>query len=111
MGLYESNHLRLQRLAGNLARLNGTLVSHVADDCQLTLAVVERAPYTCQLQMTYLLPERVPDLRLRVYHDAGLVEALGPGGVPERELGQRWLQNMMLNKWLEYCAERGHRFR
>jgi hypothetical protein len=28
----------------------------------------------------------------------------------ERELDQRWARNMMLNKWLEYCAERGHRF-
>ena len=28
----------------------------------------------------------------------------------ERELHQRWTRNMMLNKWLEYCAERGHRF-
>ena len=29
---------------------------------------------------------------------------------PERELDQRWARNMMLNKWLEYCVERGHRF-
>ena len=28
----------------------------------------------------------------------------------ERELDQRWARNTMLNKWLEYCAERGHRF-
>jgi hypothetical protein len=28
----------------------------------------------------------------------------------ERELHQRWTRNMMLNKWLEYCVERGHRF-
>ena len=28
----------------------------------------------------------------------------------ERELDQRWARNMMLNKWLEYCVERGHRF-
>src|SRR5690606_33119920 len=26
------------------------------------------------------------------------------------ELDQRWARNMMLNKWLEYCLERGHRF-
>jgi uncharacterized protein YqiB (DUF1249 family) len=23
---------------------------------------------------------------------------------------ERWTCNMMLNKWLEYCAESGHRF-
>jgi uncharacterized protein YqiB (DUF1249 family) len=28
----------------------------------------------------------------------------------KRELDQRWTRNMMLNKWLEYCAERGHWF-
>lgn len=28
----------------------------------------------------------------------------------ERELDQRWARNVMLNKWLEYCVERGHRF-
>jgi uncharacterized protein YqiB (DUF1249 family) len=27
-----------------------------------------------------------------------------------RELGDRWLRNVMLNKWLDYCVERGHRF-
>jgi len=83
------------------------------------------------LSLTYVLPshdrsrfESLPDLRLRAYHDARLLEAeassqpkrnehntrgrlIRPG---ERELQQRWMRNMMLNKWLEYCAERGHRF-
>jgi uncharacterized protein YqiB (DUF1249 family) len=52
----------------------------------------------------------VPDLLLRAYHDARLVEALPGTGGRERELLQCWSRNMMLNKWLEYCAERGHRF-
>jgi uncharacterized protein YqiB (DUF1249 family) len=25
-------------------------------------------------------------------------------------LDARWQRNMMLNKWLEYCFDRGHRF-
>jgi uncharacterized protein len=25
-------------------------------------------------------------------------------------LGERWLRNMLLNKWLDYCMDRGHRF-
>ena len=61
-------------------------------------------------------------MQLRIYHDARLVEAAGWAsgqgtcapkvslGLAERELDQRWARNMMLNKWLEYCAERGHRF-
>jgi hypothetical protein len=119
MGLYESNYLRLARLAGNLAALVGTRVSRVPGDCDLLLTVRERARYTTELQLTYLLPaleqasapERVPDLRLRLYHDARLLavhEGVATG--PDRELDRRWASNLLLNKWLDYCAERGHRF-
>lgn len=63
-----------------------------------------------------------PDMSIRVYHDARVAEALGWAPVHEhdalrrlrngleRELDQRWARNTMLNKWLEYCVERGHRF-
>jgi uncharacterized protein YqiB (DUF1249 family) len=124
MSLYESNYVRLAQLAGNLLDLKGTRVSHVAGECDLVLTLIERAPYTDELDLTYLVPavgatsadsgplERIPDLRLRVYHDARLLEARlrqsGPG--LERELHQCWARNMMLNKWLEYCAEQGHCF-
>ena len=119
MGLYESNYLRLARLAGDLTALPARSVSHVTGDCTLELSVCARARYTCELLLSYWLPalrtptvlERVPDLRLRLYHDARLLEARGPGGaVPERELDRCWQRNMMVNKWLEYCAERGHGF-
>ncbi len=127
MGLYESNYLRFVQLAGDPTRLAGTLVSRVAGDCELQLAVLEHMPYTSTLILTYVLTaaadspaERLPDLRLRAYHDARLLEAEefqaqhkthGQGVRPgERELHQRWARNIMLNKWLEYCAERGHRF-
>jgi uncharacterized protein len=135
MSLYESNYLRFMHLAGHPARLAGTLVSRVDGDCDLRLQVLEHMPYTSMLTMTYVLSdgsptgnaEWLPNLRLRAYHDARLLEAeeikvhtkgeareagrgrrVTPPG--ERELHQRWDRNMMLNKWLEYCAERGHRF-
>jgi uncharacterized protein YqiB (DUF1249 family) len=133
MSLYESNYLRFMHLAGDPARLSGTLISRVEGDCELQLAVLEHMPYTSMLSLTYALPsappapaidngldtiERLPNLKLRAYHDARLLEAehsphntRGRGPQPgERELHQRWTRNMMLNKWLEYCAERGHRF-
>lgn len=119
MGLYESSFLRLARLAGELRRLPDRSRSHVAGDCTLLLAVTERSRYTSELTMTYLLPtakagtgvECVPDLRLRLYHDARLLEACGSDEPQERELGRRWGRNLMVNKWLEYCLERGHSFR
>jgi uncharacterized protein YqiB (DUF1249 family) len=119
MGLYESNYLRLARLAGNLAALVGTRVSRVPGDCDLLLTVHERARYTSELQLTYLLPalererslERVPDLRLRLYHDARLLAVHEqPGGQADRELDRRWASNLLLNKWLDYCVGRGHHF-
>jgi uncharacterized protein YqiB (DUF1249 family) len=131
MSLYESNYLRFLHLAGDPTRLSGTLISRVEGDCELRLGVLEHKPYTSMLTLTYLLPstdsgcfERLPDLRLRAYHDARLLEAdQFPAQQAkehnarrrdplkaERELHQRWARNMMLNKWLEYCVERGHRF-
>lgn len=139
MSLYESNYLRLGWLAGALTSLSGNHRSAVAGDCDLLLNVTERCPYTTTLNLTYQLdgesgdsPElRYPDMGIRIYHDANLVEALewsapaSRGTVSrahshgvlqalqrhaERELDQRWGRNMMLNKWLEYCLERGHRF-
>jgi uncharacterized protein len=127
MGLYESNYIRLSWLTGDLKELSGVHRSAVSGDCDLLLTMAERSPYTSTLNLTYLLPGAdgeiaVPDMRVRVYHDAHLAEAQEWAGThsqsvlrtlrqhAERELDQRWARNVMLNKWLEYCVERGHRF-
>ncbi len=130
MALYESNYLRLSWLTGSLQALGGRHRSAVGGDCDLLLSVTERTPYTTTLNLTYdlgsstddSLVSEYPDMGIRIYHDAHLVEAqewagTHPHGVlqalrrrAERELDQRWARNMMLNKWLEYCLERGHRF-
>jgi hypothetical protein len=54
MALYDSNHLRLVRLAGDLRSLAGQRRSRVVDDCDLELRVLERSPYTTQLELTYV---------------------------------------------------------
>jgi uncharacterized protein YqiB (DUF1249 family) len=128
MALYESNYIRLNWLAGELTALAGCHRSVVRGDCDLLLTVGACSPYTTTLNLTYLLPEpagppqQYPDMSIRIYQDARLVEAqewasAHPHGVlralrqrAERELDQRWARNVMLNKWLEYSLERGHRF-
>src|SRR6201989_1086721 len=80
MGLYESNYIRLSWLAGDLLALDGQHRSVVAGDCDLLLTLTERSPYTSTVNLTYLLPDgdaeiQFPDMRIRVYHDAHLVEA------------------------------------
>ena len=126
MTLYESNYIRLRALVGDVRGLTGRAVSRAPGDLDLHLEALEHSPYTSILRLTYFfadaeatVPE--PDLEVRVYHDARLVEASRcsrqvrhPGlaslqeGLPSA-LGERWRRNMLLNKWLDYCAERGHR--
>lgn len=103
MALYESNFVRLGWLAGELGRLHDEQGSCVEGDCELRLIVLERARYTTTVRLSYAFGE--PDLIVRIYHDARLAEVQGEG-----DAGSRWRSNMMLNKWLEYCADRGHRF-
>lgn len=127
MSLYESNYIRLAWLVPDLHTVQGAQTSQVAGDCPLHLEVAERSRYTTTLRLTYIFDEAGepladPDLMIRVYHDArlaevqacarwhrhSLLESLRSQLV--QQLGERWLRNIMLNKWLDYCVERGHRF-
>ncbi len=121
MTLYESNYIRLGWLVPDLRRLAGTLTSRVPGEPVLELTVVEQCRYTTTLGMSYLLGDgRMPELAIRVYHDARLAEAHSAAADPSQprraaagsagDHGRRWSCNMLLNKWLEYCAGNGHRF-
>jgi uncharacterized protein YqiB (DUF1249 family) len=127
MSLYESNYIRLSWLAPNLEALAPSQISVVDGDCPLHLAIEERSRYTTTLRLTYMFEDEAgpladPDLLIRVYRDARLAEVQACArwhrhAVLEsmrsqlaRDLGDRWLRNVMLNKWLDYCVERGHRF-
>jgi len=127
MTLYESNFLRLGWLVRDLQSVRSAAVSRVAGDCDLYLSPIELSRYTSLFRLTYefeadAAPLRDPDLEVCVYHDARLAEVRSFRGLQrhpqlarlhgelKRELDQRWTRNMLLNKWLEYCIERGHRF-
>jgi uncharacterized protein len=127
MSLYESNYIRLGWLVPRFDAVHGTLVSSVPGDCSLHLTVEERSRYTTTLKLTYLFEDPAglvadPDLQIRIYHDARLAEAQACARWHKhamleslrsqlaRAQGDRWLRNVMLNKWLDYCVERGHRF-
>lgn len=144
MSLYESNYIRLRQLVPGLERVAGAHCSSCDDDLPLHLEVLERTRYTATLQLTYLFARDAsagdtvssaagdaadtarwladPDLRLRVYFDGRLAEAMSLtsrhrhvilrriAACHREELDSRWRHNMMLNKWLEYCLDAGHRF-
>ena len=127
MTLYESNYVRLGWLVPDFASVVHEQVSNVPGDCPLTLRLAERSRYTTTLALTYLFDDPAgvvadPDLEIRIYHDARLAEVSRCARWHRHEalssirsnlgqqLGDRWLRNVMLNKWLDYCVERGHCF-
>jgi uncharacterized protein YqiB (DUF1249 family) len=128
MTIYESNYIKLLQLGGFAERSRGTRVSVVQGDCDLHLSVTLNEPYTTTLKLTYWFGDETgktlpdPDLTVRAYHDARLVEAVA-GRSRHRhhklkelaashiaELDRRWQRNIMLNKWLDYLFDMGHGF-
>lgn len=124
MTLYESNYLRLLALLPDLDSFAGTRISRVPKDSDLHLELIKRERYTSTLRLTYWFPEdgdwvADPDLIVRVYHDAKLVEAMETCAEHRHrllreiaranvELDRRWARNMMLNKWLDYLFDMDH---
>jgi uncharacterized protein len=127
MTLYESNYIKLGLLTSDFEWAADALVSSSSRDNDLCAEIVRREPYTTTLRLTYWFQEAGgawlpdPDLVLRIYHDARLVEAVSSGEAHRHaklrelarsgssaELDRRWRINMMLNKWLDYLFEVGH---
>lgn len=123
MTLYESNYIRLGWLCGDLDRLADGGAARIDASLTLEYCVEERGPYTTLLCLSLSAgggaATGLPQLLVRVYHDARVVEASeirhrAPSApslpVSGETLAPRWARNVMLNKWLEYCADRGCRF-
>ena len=125
--IYEGNYHRLMRLAPELDAMSGTVVSRVAGALDLYLTVLERSKYTTTVSLTYVFQEQgeqvaEPNTRVRVYHDARVVEVLSQSrrrrsrhhsGLKARrkqELDLRWESNRFLQKWLGFCQRQGHLF-
>lgn len=127
MALYESNYARTYKLFPGREDDRSGAVSIIANDLPLHLTILERCRYTTTYRLTYYfsqgskhLPD--PDLEIRVYHDARQAEALSCGRNQHcpmllafktdqgSDLQRKWQLNLLLNKWLRYCLDRGHRF-
>lgn len=124
MDLYENNFIRFRKLVPDLAVLDENNVSRMEGCLGLHLSVLERSRFTTTLLLTYhfedagvITPE--PNLILRIYHDACLVEVLGGhlrhgreklDHPPAHARRQKWRLNRFLYRWLGYCLHQGHRF-
>lgn len=132
MALYEGNFIKLAGLIPMLPpeqiAPGFSAMSLSVHDLDLHLAVDAVTRYTLDLRLSYHFEDLAdcvadPDLRLRVYLDARMVEVLGWVSIPRhdtlrqlmsdsaREIDRRWSRNIMLGKWLDYLHDMGHRFR
>lgn len=135
MALYEGNFIKLIALAPGITctAVSEPGLSRSPHDLDLHLSIDAVTRYTVDLRLTYLFEEFAggglrglsadPDLHLRVYLDARMVEVISwsishrhevlrqLAAVTFRELDRRWSRNIMLGKWLDYLDDRGHAFR
>lgn len=130
MALYEGNFIKFSALVPRLRALRAGCsgLSRTRQDFDLHLWVDAVTRHTLDARLTYVFaasrdsPECDPDLQLRVYLDARMVEVVSWAGAHRhdllrqlacarnRELDRRWSRNIMLGKWLDYLADRQHHF-
>ena len=127
MELYELNYIQLRRLIPDLDILPQQTVSEIRDGLDLHLTVMERAPYTSTLRLTYQFSDDegefpAPDVVVRLYHDAQVAEVISRGRRRGRRhaeydrayhhypMEMKWESNRFLQKWLAYCLRNGHSF-
>ncbi|MDY6956587.1 MAG: DUF1249 domain-containing protein [Pseudomonadota bacterium] len=121
LALYEQNYAALFHLLGMAGPYPSGAVARPSRLPALYLSVLERERFTTTYHLTHHFgqadeSQMVPDLQLRVYHDARQCEAIpspAPAsrrGNPMIPMSERWTVNIMLNKWLRYCLDHGYCF-
>ena len=124
MDMYEINFIRFKKLTGDIELLESYSVSRVFGCLDLHLTVNERSKYTTTVTLSYAFEDDSevvfePDLKLRICHDAELIEVLAGhlkhgkqrlDHVPADALKAKWKLNRFLYKWLGYCLYLGHHF-
>ncbi len=144
MSLYDSNFSAFMRLMPDLHLLPILCCSKVTGSPDLYVEVLERCKFTTIIKLTYFFELKMdeadgvnsrdfdsevmsaefipdPDLTIRIYHDAKVVEAVSckeqgfmPIGTNDphdvEQLQCRWESNLFLQKWLQYMVELGHKF-
>ena len=132
--LYENNFIRIRKLIPQLDQLHQLpatsvySVSRVKGCMDLHLHILEKTRFTTTFILTYHFPDpdspgqgfvSEPQLKCRVYQDAGLVEVL-TGHLhhgkqrfehfPANAKKVKWRLNRLLYKWLGFSLYLGHAF-
>lgn len=125
MGLYAHNYWALTRILGPDHLPLGRHRSEGQVGLPLLLDVLERAPYTVEMKLSYALidprsGQPDPSAHVRLYRDARLAEvvtcyfgsrlehALGRDAPGAAVMRYRLQRNAFFAKWLDYLEHTGH---
>lgn len=124
--LCEENYRLLQRIAPDLAEMQGRYLSPVAHHPPLLIDITREGPFTSKVRLTHLF--RVveddslhsdPDVSMKIFTDTGQIEVLEirnqqrlpvQGLYSTPGLQQKWQANLFLGNWLSYCYKKGYCF-
>ena len=124
MDMYEDNFIKLRKLIPGIEQIQDSRVSISEGHLNLHLKIVERSKFTTTLKLSYCFTEDgnsklEPNLKIRIYHDAGLAEVMSGKlhhgrlvleNLPSNALKEKWKLNRFLYKWLKYCLRQKHSF-
>jgi uncharacterized protein len=125
MGMYAENYWTLTRLFGVQRLTPGQYRSEGNFGLPIHIDVLERAPFTLEMKISYALIDKQsgnpdPSAHVRFYLDARVAEvtachegsriehALGRDARAEEVLRHRLRMNSFLGKWLTYLEQSGH---
>lgn len=125
MGMYAENYWTLTRLFGVQQLQPGCYRSEGDVGMPVVIDVIERAPYTLEMKISYaLINDRSgnpdPSAHVRFYFDARVAEVtachegsriedvLGRDAAAEHVIRHRLRMNSFLSKWLAYLEQSGH---
>jgi uncharacterized protein YqiB (DUF1249 family) len=125
MGLYERNFAKLMALIPELEDAAVT-TTFEAENAKLCLSILEQSAYTTTISMRQYLGigghARDPRMKLRIYHDAQLVEVIGYQNhhrfkplylYPNSKMlqpNEKYRVNQFLGDWLDFFIARGYTF-
>ena len=125
MGMYAENYWTLTRLFGVQQLFPGAYRSEGDVGMPIVIDVVERAPYTLEMKLSYAIIDPSsgnpdPSAHVRFYFDARVAEVtachqgsriedvLGRDAHCEDVIRHRLHMNAFLGKWLAYLEQSGH---
>jgi len=124
MDMYEDNYIKLRKLIPDVDKIHKAAISKSPGHLDLHLQISERSKFTTTLYLSYCFTNNgesrlEPNLKIRIYHDAGLAEVMSGNlhhgklvldHLPADALKQKWQLNRFLSKWLKYCLRQNHGF-